>query len=212
MFCANIVSAEESVERCSLGGSLDRRTPLGLLPFYQAHHADNAHARLARSFNRCHCGSAGGADVVDDNHRRVRLLKSLDASPCAVRLFYFSHQESIQDGGAWSFQGMPGARCGHIADDRVSAQGKTAYRPRPQLMLPNKIEHRQTGQAPTLSRKCGGAAVNVVIAGSPGRELKLAQPEGDAGQHLEQRFAMSKGHGLSVQNLLGPIRPSNNGA
>jgi len=104
---------------------------------------------------------------------------------------------------------MPGASRCYIADDGVSAEGETAHRARPQLVLANKIEHSQAGKAAAFTRQGGGAAIDVVIAGGSGRELELSQAERDAGQHLEQRVAMGKSHQVILPRWRKPPVPKN---
>src|ERR1700679_3490142 len=139
MLCAHIRGAEQPVKWRTLGRGLNRRTTLGFFPFHQADYSDYSHPGLARCFDCRDGGSAGGAYVVDDNHGRVRLLKAFDPAPSAVSLFRFPHQKTIQHRRAGSFQGMPGAGRRYVADDRVSAEGETAYRAGPQLVLAYEI-------------------------------------------------------------------------
>src|ERR1700723_2799059 len=99
---------------------------------------------------------------------------------------------------------MPGAGRCHIANDGVCAERKAAHGSRIQLMLTDEIEHRQAGQTATFSSEGGGSAIDVVIAGGARRKLELAQSERNTGQHLEQCFAMGKGHHLILSRWRKP--------
>src|SRR5580704_13343959 len=95
VLAAYIVGAEEPKKRRPLRRSLDRWPSLRFLTFHQANHADHPHPSLARGFDGRHRRSAGGTDVVNHNHRCVRLLKALDAPASAVGLFSPPHQKTI---------------------------------------------------------------------------------------------------------------------
>src|SRR5581483_7447489 len=169
------------LSRCR--GFLHVTPSTSLLPFHQAHHADDFKSEFARGLDGLSGGRPGGANVVYDYHPRAFFAKPFNPLTGAVLLFGFAHKEAME------------AAAGHCDrhDDRVRAHGQSANRLRVPPPGANFFQENLPGQLRPARVQGGGAAVNVVVAAAAGSQLELPQPERLPRQQTQQ-FLTRGGH------------------
>jgi hypothetical protein len=183
---ANVFRGEEAEERRILRGGFDRRAAVGFFAFDDANDSGDDHACFLRCLDSVDGGRAGGTDIVDNDDAGAFTAEAFDATAGAVSLFCFAHQEAVKKGRAGLGLGSPGAGCGDIGDDGVGTHGETADSFGLNAVLLEQFEDGVAGEPTALGMEGGSAAIDVVIAGSAGRQLELAEFEADAGEKREK--------------------------
>ena len=152
--------------------------------------------------------AAGGAYVVDDEHRRILFRKAFDLPACAVRLLRFAHEKAVDQTAFAGIAVVLRAGDGHRGDDGIGAEGEAADGVRIEMMLVQQIEDGDAGEASAFGVERGGAAVDVVVAASAGGELEVAELEGLAGEQGEQLLAGAGGSASSSASELWFAAPA----
>src|ERR1700761_435498 len=198
MLGADVICGEETQEGCAVGRCFDRRPAFCFGALHQADDPDDAHLRGVSSFDGGDGRAAGGADIVDDEHRGILLRKAFDLSTRAVRLLRLADKKTMNESAFAGVRVALRAGDGDRRDNGVGAQGKATDGVRVEVMLTQQIEDGEAGKASALGVQRGGAAVDVVVAAPAGGELKVAELEGLAREKGEELLAVSGGsrHGF----------------
>src|SRR5450631_763746 len=147
------------------GGFFYTGAAVGILALDEAHRADHFEAVFSRRFDGLHGGGPGSAHIVHDHHARAFFTEALDALAGAVLLLGFAHEEAVQ--------GPAGDGDGH--DDGVGTHGQSSNGVGFPALLADFIEEDFTDELRATSVERGGAAVDVIVAGAAGGQLKLAE-------------------------------------
>src|SRR5438128_3564799 len=91
----HVIRSKDTDEWRWRGGSLHGGASTGLQSFNQASYSGNVEAEFTRCLYGLDGGTAGGADIVDDDHASAFFLKAFHAAAHAVRFFRFTHQEAM---------------------------------------------------------------------------------------------------------------------
>jgi hypothetical protein len=138
--------------------------------------------------------SARGANIVHDHDAAARFLEALDATASPMRLLRLPDQETVDPIGftveVLGAGGEPGldrlrAQDADPGDDRVRPKSHAADRLRVPPPVLDLVQHNTAGEPGSFRVQRRGAAVDVVVAGTAGRELELAEPERLHGQERE---------------------------
>ena len=214
---ADVAGGEDAVERGdfprrNLGEGAFDVVAAALLAIDQAEDSGDDHAGVARGFDGGDGGSAGGADVVDDDHGRAGLKEAFDAAAGAVVFFLLAHQETVDEGGRgagvlvveFEFGGEPehfvvvGERPrtggGGVGDQRVGAHGQAAHCGGVRHMFAEEFVENHAGEAATFGVQRGGAAVDVVVGLMPAGQGEVAEAEGEGSDEIEKGDAGVGGH------------------
>src|ERR1035441_10309957 len=147
------------------GGFFYTGAAVGILALDQAHHTDHFEAEFAGHFDGLHGGGSGGANIVHDHHARALFAEAFDALAGAVLLLRLTHEEAVY---------RP-ARNGDGHDDGVGAHGKSADGVGFTALLADFFKENFADQSCATGIERSGAAIDVIVAGAAGRQLKLAQ-------------------------------------
>lgn len=160
----HIRSGKERQKRRVLGSSLDRGAAILLLAIDKAKNTDDLHIDSTGGLNGLNGGSAGGADVINNDDARTRLAESFHASASAVGLLGFADQESMDEGCLGMADAIPRAGGGDVRNQWVGTHGEAPDGLRLQIVLLDEVVKRQPGETASLRVQCGGTAVDVVVA------------------------------------------------
>ena len=185
-----LIVGKSGVERGFEGGA-----PSSFFAFHEANGGDDVHACFTGSFDGGDGGCAGGADVIDDEDRRVFLAEAFDAAAGSVGLFGFADEEAVDQRGTGLVLRAPGAGDRNGGDDGVGAHGESADGCGVQVMFGQKVEDGEASEAGAFGVERGSAAVDVVVGLGAGTEGEIAQAERGAGEEVEEGGAgVSGGH------------------
>src|SRR5882724_10970625 len=164
MHSLHIIRSKHTDEWRWLRCFLHRWPPACFQSLHQTSHTADVEAKFARRFNGLDCGTARGADVVDNHHTRAFFLKAFDPAAHAVGFFCFAHQKTMNR--------STGLRAddGRGDNDWISAHGQPADSLRLPALLLNEFKKDSPGKFSALGMKRGGTAINVIIALAAGRE------------------------------------------
>ena len=169
MDCPDIRSGEERQKRRVMGSSLDGGVAILLLAIDKAKNTDDLHIGSPGGLNGLNGGSAGGADVINNDDARTRLAESFHAAASAVGLLGFADQESMDKGCMGMVDAIPRAGGSNVRNQRVGTHSEAADGLRLHIVLLDEVKKRQPGEAATLRVQRGGTAVYVVVAVRSGR-------------------------------------------
>lgn len=187
---ADVVCGEEPQEGRALERGFDGGSAVGFFALDEADAGEDVEACFTCCFDCVDGGCAGGAYVVNDDDGGVLREEAFEPAACSVGFFCFPDEEAVDERRAGMAERVVGAGSGHIGDDGVRAHGEPADGLRADLVLVEEIEDGEAGEASTLGMEGGGAAVYVVIAGSAGGELKVAETKGVGRDEFEERLAV----------------------
>lgn len=209
---ADMGGGEEGEKGDAVGDGFDA-DPAALFAVDEAEDAGDVHAGVAGGFDGGDRGSAGGADVVKDDDRGAGLEEAFDAAACAVGLFGFADEESVEELGCFGigigieaevggdFEGFgvvgggPGAGGGGVGDEGVCAHGEAAHGDGGGDVLADEFVEEEAGEAAALGVQCGDAAVDVVVGPLAGGEGEVAKAEGVGSKEMEEAGAEVRGGG-----------------
>src|SRR6266404_2726467 len=179
----HVIRFKQAHEGCGGGSFLHCWPATGLQSFNQASYSGNVEAEFTRSFYGLDGGTAGGADIVNDDHASAFFLKAFHAAAHAVRFFRFTHQEAMDRRAR--------LRADHGSSDHngISAHSEPADSLRLPALLIDEIKEDTPSEFRAASVKRGGAAIDIVIAPDAGRESEFAQAERVGSQQLKKLFA-----------------------
>src|SRR5271157_1880215 len=190
---ADVVGGEQSQERRAGSGGFYGGAAIGFFALNDADHGGDGHVGFPGGFDGVDCGGAGSANVVDYDHARSFAAEAFDATAGAMGLFRFANQKTVKQWSAGLRLGAPGAGGGHIGNDGVGTHGETSDSLGIDAVLLKQLENRVAGLASALGVECGGAAIDVVVAGSAGGELELAEAKAGAGENGEKLLRVGWG-------------------
>ncbi len=193
--CADLVGSEEPQKGSAGGGSFDGRTAVGIFALNDANDCGHPHAGLLRSFNGVDGGTAGRADVIDNNHAGAFAAESFDAAASAVSLLCLADEESVKQRRAGAGERTPGAGSGYIGNDGVGAHRQSSDRFSLNAVLFEQFKNCVASETAALCVERSGAAVDVVVAGGSRSELERAKLEAGTGEKGEQLLCVCRaGH------------------
>ncbi len=137
--------------------------------------------------NRVDGGSAGGADVVDDDDARAFPAETFNATAGAVGLLCFADEKAVEErsgrDSVWARQALAVATLETMGSaPMVSPPTASAS----MCVRFEQFEDGLAGETTAFGVERGGAAVDVVVAGAAGGELELAEFEAGAGEKREK--------------------------
>jgi len=192
VFGTHFVCGEEAEERSPLCGGLDCGASTGFFAFDNADYSSDDHACFACRFNRGDGGGAGCADVVDDDDVSAGATKAFDTASGAVGFLSFADKEAVKERCARVLLCAPCAGRGDVGDDGVGSHGEPADGFSFDLLLLEELEDSVAGKPAAFGVERSGAAIDVVVARSAGREFELAELEAGVGE--EGKELLSVGH------------------
>ncbi len=193
MLGADLRSGKEAEKWSAIRGCFHGGPAIGFLAFNDADHGGDDHPCFTGSFYCVNRRGAGGANIVDNHHARACTTEALNAASRAVRLFRLADEKAMQQGCGGVGLRAPGACRGNVAHDWVRAHGESAHGFRVDSVFLQKLKHGVAGEAAAFSVQGGGAAIDVIIAGSTGGKLELAEAEAGAGEKREKLLGVRLG-------------------
>lgn len=196
VFGADLRCGEEAEEGSSGCGGFNGGTSVGFFALDNAYDCGDGHVGFACGFYSGDGRGSGSADIVDDDDGGAFPAEAFDASACAMRFFSFADEESMEQWAAGILLGTPRAGSCDIGDDGISAQGEPAYCFGEDPVVLEKFKDGVAGEATALGVKCGGSAIDVVVAGAARRELELAELEAGAREEREELLGVGGTGGI----------------
>jgi hypothetical protein len=167
MLFSYFVRRENRDEWGGRGGLLYVGTAVRFLTFYQAHCAYNLESEVAGGFDGLHGGGAGGANVVDDDDGSTFFAEAFDALARAVLLLGFADEESVYFATGDSDGDNDGVGTHGEASDGFGFPSE----------VPDFFEENFAGELRAAGIERGGAAIDVVVAGSARGQLEFPEAE-----------------------------------
>src|SRR5580700_4841220 len=167
-----ISCGEDRNEFCGCCSDLYIWTAAGIFALDQAHGSDDFKTVFAGGFDGLDSGGSGGANIVDDHYPRAFFAEAFDAAAGAVLLLRFAHEEAIQIAAGY----------GTGYDDGIGAHGQSADGIGVPALFVDRIEEDLPDQLRAAGIERGGAAVDVIVAGSAGGQLEFTEAKGFASQ------------------------------
>ncbi len=166
---------------------------MGFFALDDTDHGDDFHSRFLRGLDGGDRGGAAGANVVDNHHAGSLTAEALNAAACAMSFFSFAYQESVDQRRARMRKCAPGARGSDIADYGIGAQRETANGFGGDVVPIQKFKYGMPGEAPALGVEGRDPEIDIVVAGSSGRELEVAEAETRLREKREQLLGVRGG-------------------
>ena len=160
-----VAGLKDRDERRRRGCFLDIGTAFRLFAFYQTHHADDFESKLTRRLDGLNGGSAGRANIVDNDDPGAFLPKAFDPLARAMLLLGLPDQKSVQL-STYNRNGY---------NDRVGTHRETANRLRLPVAGANLVEKHLSGQSRALCIQRSSPTVDVVVGGRARRKSELTQ-------------------------------------
>src|SRR5437016_11924781 len=168
------------------GGFLYIRSTMGILALDEAHHANHFESEFTGRFDGLHGRGSGGANIVHDHHLRAFLAEAFDTLASTVLLLGLTHEEAVY-GSAGDSDGD---------DDGVGAHGQSADGGRFPALLADFSEKDFANELCSVGVESSRPAVDVIVAGAAGGQLKLTQAKGLVRHHFQELLSCS-GHVVS---------------
>src|ERR1051326_277077 len=178
-----VIRSKHTDEWRGSSGFFYRGTATGFQSFNQAGHTRDVEAEFTSGFYGLDGGTAGSADIIDNHHASAFFLKAFHAPTHAVRFFRFTHQEAMDQSARLR------ADHGSSDHDGISAHGKSSNSLRMPALFFKELKKNASGEFRAAGVERGGAAINVVVALSAGREGEFAEAERVGSQQLKKLFA-----------------------
>src|SRR5581483_11598092 len=142
-------------------------TATGFLPFNQAHYAHYFESEFAGSLNGLDGRTSGSTDIIHNHHARCFFAETFDPLTGAVLLLGFANQKSIQLTADHRYGNHNG----------IGTHGQATDGLRIPVARTNLIPENRANQPRSLRVESCSAAIDVIVAGSAGREFEFSQPE-----------------------------------